>query len=476
MNKLIKNLMIAAAISVAIVGAYTPATASANGGSWQRDSVGWWYKEPNGNYINYPRLQWRRIDGKWYYFDIRGYIIHSKWELINGHWYYFNTSGHMIENTWKMIGDKWYYFDTKGHMLSEQWVGDYYVGRDGDMLKNAITLDDYLVGSDGKWDRRFSRELVKNFRTRDFCGGPYSKSSAISAMVHASKPNDYDTALQLFEIACPNYNPVDAAKRIIKVGVKAYSNEQYTYSISKSHLIENTINYHTLPKETVEKAFDELGREINFSEFFKNQAIKALKSIDSLKHPSRVQGERHLTERGFTKEEIDNAFKSVKIDFVKNAQHVASTLLGLSRPSESSRSYTINCLIEDSHFTKDEAEKGVDRLNYDFKINIRNWMNRHSLDGDSTQAWGKWAKLYSKNHIIYHLTQFEKFAESEVREVLAEYNINYTERARLQAIDILKIGKYSRSNLIKTLTDQWKFTKEEATNAVKDLKHENLID
>ena len=60
--------------------------------------------------------------------------------------------------------------------------------------------------------------------------------------------------------------------------------------------------------------------------------------------------------------------------------------------------------------------------------------------------------------------------------MLAEYNINYTERARLQAIDILKIGKYSRSNLIKTLTDQWKFTEEEATNAVKDLKHENLID
>ena len=37
MNKLIKNLMIAAAISVAIVGAYTPATASASGGSWQKN-------------------------------------------------------------------------------------------------------------------------------------------------------------------------------------------------------------------------------------------------------------------------------------------------------------------------------------------------------------------------------------------------------------------------------------------------------
>ena len=78
--------------------------------------------------------------------------------------------------------------------------------------------------------------------------------------------------------------------------------------------------------------------------------------------------------------------------------------------------------------------------------------------------------------MIYNLTHFEKFVESEVREVLAEYNINYTKRARLRAIDILKNGKYSRSDLIKNLVDQWVFTEEEATNAVKDLKHENLID
>ena len=60
--------------------------------------------------------------------------------------------------------------------------------------------------------------------------------------------------------------------------------------------------------------------------------------------------------------------------------------------------------------------------------------------------------------------------------MLAEYNINYTERARLRAIDILNNGKYSRSNLMKTLISYYKFTEEEATNAVKDLKHENLID
>lgn len=140
--------------------------------------------------------------------------------------------------------------------------------------------------------------------------------------------------------------------------------------------------------------------------------------------------------------------------------------------SESSKLRIIKWLQNEDHFTKEEAEAGVNRLNYDFKINIRNWMNRHYIDNDS---W-EWAKLYSKNSIIRHLTDSDEFVESEVREVLAEYNINYTERARLQAIDILKNGKYSRSNLIKTLINYYKFTEEEATNAVKDLKHENLTD
>ncbi|QWQ31252.1 hypothetical protein KOY49_03655 [Candidatus Minimicrobia vallesae] len=214
MNKLIKNLTVAAAISIAIIGVYTPATASANGGSWQRDSVGWWYKNSNGSY---PKNDWQRIDGKWYYFDGRGYITHSKWERIKGYWYYFNTSGHMTENDWKMIGDKWYYFDTKGHMLYNQWVGDYYVGKDGDMLKNTVTPDNYVVGSDGKWDKRFSRELAEKAKSplNNLYKVDRSKYS-IAGNLTFGKRNEYNTALQLIETIYPEYNAVDNAKRAIK--------------------------------------------------------------------------------------------------------------------------------------------------------------------------------------------------------------------------------------------------------------------
>ncbi len=480
MNKLIKNLTVAAAISIAIIGVYTPATASANGGSWQRDSVGWWYKNSNGSY---PKNDWQRIDGKWYYFDGRGYITHSKWERIKDYWYYFNTSGHMTENAWEMIGDKWYYFDNKGHMLSNQWVGDYYVGRDGYMLKNTITPDNYVVGSDGKWDKRFSRELAEKAKNRNLYRSDISKYAEAYNITFGNR-GEYNNALQLIEIIYPEYNAVDNAKRAIKKivnnqnssnnpGEFRYSKYLIIQSLTDRKVSENSHSTYMFSEEEVNKAFAALRSEIDFSKFFKDQAIKSLQNIEHVYTiSSKVNYEKYLAAKRFTKEEIDNAFNTVKIDFAYNAQRQAERLLK-DYMSESSKLRIIKWLQNEDHFTKEEAEAGVNRLNYDFKINIRNWINIRSLGDDNTQAW---AKLYSKNSIIRHLTDSNEFVESEVREVLAEYNINYTERARLRAIDILKNEKYSRSNLIKTLINYYKFTEEEATNAVKDLKHENLTD
>ena len=486
MNKLIKNLTVVAAISIAIIGVYTPATASANGGSWQRDSVGWWYKNSNGSY---PKNDWQRIDGKWYYFDGRGYITHSKWERIKDYWYYFNTSGHMTENDWKMIGDKWYYFDTKGHMLSNQWVGDYYVGKNGDMLKNTVTPDNYVVGSDGKWDKRFSRELAEKAKTRfnaqylNLYHSDHSKYAEAYSITFGNR-GEYNTALQLIEIIYPEYNAVDNAKRAIKkivddqnspnnpaLLVFRHSKHSITRSLTSHDVSENTHSYYMFSEEEVNKAFVALSNEIDFTKFFKDQAIKTLKNIEhAYSISSKNNYEKFLAARGFTKEEIDNAFKSVKIDFVKNAQHVANRTLHLNKKSIDSRSYIIKYLTDKTYnyqFTKEEAEEGVNRLNYDFKINLRNLIEINFITNND---------ISSRESIVAHIVKYNLFEESETREVLKEYNINYTERARLRAIDILKNGKYSRSDLIKTLTDQWKFTKEEATNAVKDLKHENLID
>ena len=469
-----KGLTVAAAVSIAIISVYTPATASANGGSWQRDSVGWWYKNSNGSY---PKNDWQRIDGKWYYFDGRGYITHSKWERIKDYWYYFNTSGHMTENAWEMIGDKWCYFDNKGHMLLNQWVGDYYVGKDGDMLKNTVTPDDYVVGSDGKWDKRFSRELAEIAKYQNLDNFRFSKFGA-AHYISTYYKLDYTAALQLLEIIYPNYNPINNAKRAIKFFMQpsADINKDPHAWISRSKLIERFTDTgpkgdFRFSKEEVEKALDELNHEIDVARMFQMQAIKALKSMDSYSHRSKAGYEEGLTENGFTKEEIDNALNTVKIDFAYNAQLKASDMLSGQKPTIS-RNLVLRHLQEGYKFTKEEAEEGLQRLNYDFKINLRNLIEKNYTTSNGYNG------MLSKKSIIIKIARDQEMKDSEsyIREVLEEYDINYTERAKLRAMDMLKNGKYGRSNLIKILVDGWGFTKEEANNAVKDLKHENLID
>ena len=349
------------------------------------------------------------------------------------------------------------------------------------MLKNTITPDNYVVGSDGKWDKRFSRELAEKAKNRNLYRSDISKYAEAYNITFGNR-GEYNNALRLIEIIYPEYNAVDNAKRAIKKivdnqnssnnpGEFRYSKYLIIQSLTDRKVSENSHSTYMFSEEEVNKAFAALRSEIDFSKFFKDQAIKSLQNIEHVYTiSSKVNYEKYLAAKRFTKEEIDNAFNTVKIDFAYNAQRQAERLLK-DYMSGSSKLRIIKWLQNEDHFTKEEAETGVNRLNYDFKINIRDWINRHYIDSGS---W-EW-KLYSKNSIIRHLTDSDEFVESEVREVLAEYNINYTERARLRAIDILKNGKYSRSNLIKTLINYYEFTEEEATNAVKDLKHENLTD
>ena len=384
----------------------------------------------------------------------------------------------MIENAWEMIGDKWYYFDNKGHMLSNQWVGDYYVGRDGYMLKNTITPDNYVVGSDGKWDKRFSRELAEKAKDFNTIIKNHSKKNSIEHFVYSYKTS-YDTAAQFIDTVYPNYNYANSAKETIKFIMERFTIcDHYKSMCSKSDIIQYLTDASlrfspAYTEQDVATAFDGLSREMNLTKYFQEQAVKYLKLMHErdITYMSKSSYEKSLLDHKFTEEEIKKAFDTVKIDFIDQAKKAANHVLKNEHKELSSRADIIYTLVRYKGFTEEEAEKGVDRLNYNFKINIRNYIEQYALDNSQTNL-----RLYSKNHIIYTMTHFDKFVESEVREVLAEYNINYNERAKLRAMELLKNEKYSRSNLEKTLIDQWKSTKEEATNAVKDLKHENLTD
>ena len=68
-------------------------------------------------------------------------------------------------------------------------------------------------------------------------------------------------------------------------------------------------------------------------------------------------------------------------------------------------------------FTKEEAEEGVNRLNYDFKINLRNLIEINFITNND---------ISSRESIVAHIVKYNLFEDSETREVLKEYNINYT--------------------------------------------------
>lgn len=91
-----------------------------------------------------------------YYFDKNGVVV-TGLKTIKNKTYYFNTSktigtrGRSYINKWKTIKNVKYYFGSDGVMVKNGWVKKtYYMDENGEMLKNTVTPDGYLVGADGK--------------------------------------------------------------------------------------------------------------------------------------------------------------------------------------------------------------------------------------------------------------------------------------------------------------------------------------
>lgn len=74
------------------INSWNRSTGSCEGNSY---ITSWWYKEGDSYAIG-----WRMIDGKWYYFDSKGYM-RVGWTEIDGKWYYLDNDGHMLSNTVK---------------------------------------------------------------------------------------------------------------------------------------------------------------------------------------------------------------------------------------------------------------------------------------------------------------------------------------------------------------------------------------
>lgn len=116
--------------------------------SWKSDASGWWVEDSSGWY---PKSQWQKIDGTWYFFKPDGYMASN--EYYNGYWFnkdgswdekYFlswksNDTGWWVEDksgwwpasSWLKIDGYWYYFDASGYMVTNQYVDGWWISADG---------------------------------------------------------------------------------------------------------------------------------------------------------------------------------------------------------------------------------------------------------------------------------------------------------------------------------------------------------
>ena len=132
-----------------------------------------WYQE-NHHWRFYqddkPALNWKQIQGKWYYFDQDGNRLHStvykgyafdqdgvmtenSWTKLDNQWYYADSSGRLAQNTWKKINGSWYYFDQTGSMLSNTAVDGYLLTKSGAMAEKGWTKLEqiwYYIAPSGK--------------------------------------------------------------------------------------------------------------------------------------------------------------------------------------------------------------------------------------------------------------------------------------------------------------------------------------
>lgn len=57
-----------------------------------------------------------------------------------------------VTNKWQEYDGNWYYLGSDGNIVKNKWVdNEYYVDKDGKMLKDTTTPDGYKVDKNGKY-------------------------------------------------------------------------------------------------------------------------------------------------------------------------------------------------------------------------------------------------------------------------------------------------------------------------------------
>ena len=66
---------------------------------------------------NAPVLNWKKIHGKWYYFNKDGIMLSDT--IFDG--YILTSSGAMVDSGWSKLQEKWYYANAYGKISQQKW-------------------------------------------------------------------------------------------------------------------------------------------------------------------------------------------------------------------------------------------------------------------------------------------------------------------------------------------------------------------
>ena len=125
---------------------------------------------------------WVKEGNSWYYYNqgertknawVGSYWLGCDGKMVTGAWvdngrYYVGDNGVWDRNAkkeekkkigWVKTDNIWYYYDGEGILAKNKWAGNYWLGSDGKMVKNAwVDGGRYYVGSNGAWEKDKKKE------------------------------------------------------------------------------------------------------------------------------------------------------------------------------------------------------------------------------------------------------------------------------------------------------------------------------
>ena len=113
---------------------------------WVKNTVGWWYRYKDGSYPADCTVKLRWSQGiSTFCFDEKGYMV-TGWRKIDGKWYFFDEKSGAMKKGWILWSGSWFYLDPETGVMHTGWI-DYkakrcYLEPSGRALRNCIrTID-----------------------------------------------------------------------------------------------------------------------------------------------------------------------------------------------------------------------------------------------------------------------------------------------------------------------------------------------